>query len=444
MARQSKIPTTLQRITVIDALRGFALLGVILTHMWQHYSLFSWGLPPREPLFVGMDSSIQWMMQNLVMGKFINIFAFLFGLSFFIQMDRARKKGVDFRKRFLWRMLLLFLIGLGGTMFYSGDILSIYAVFGVLLVFLYKVKGWILVVIASLLLIGTPRIITTTYDRIVQEELTVPRANASSATSLSSSQPVPSRRDRTARMEKPSFLNLAKANLTRGMEGKLNYQFGMFARGYITLAIFILGLLAGRSRFFEQAHTRKKRNIMIFANFVLGIIVINGLVSQLPQTSMYSMPRGSTVPVSQLTLMGLNDVKGVFMSGAIAMSFIILYQVKYVGRFLDLLSPYGRMGLSNYEMQNVIGCLLFSSWLFGSFFGRFGTTEVFLLGLFIYLLQIIFSKFWLKYCLYGPLEWLWRSGTYLKWQPFKKTDVPSPLQPTCNIGRIICNPSIDK
>lgn len=415
-APQSKIPTLLQRITVIDALRGFALLGVILTHMWQHYSLFSWGLPPRVPLLAGMDESIQWLMQNVVMGKFINIFAFLFGLSFFIQMDRAHKKGVDFRKRFLWRMLLLFLIGLVGTIFYSGDILSIYAVFGVLLVLLYKVKGWILVIIASLLLIGTPRIITTTYDRMVQEELIVSRGDVSS----SASRPTPPRRDRTSRMEEPSFLNSAKANLTRGTEGKLNYQFGMFARGYITLGIFILGLLAGLSRFFEETHTRKRRNIMIFAAFVLGIVVINVLVSLLPQGSMRFMRPGTIVPASQLAVMGLNDLKGVFMSGAIAIGFIILYQLKYVGSILNLLSPYGRMGLSNYEMQNVIGCLLFSTWAFGSFFGRFGTTEVFLLGLFIYVLQVVVSRYWLKYCLYGPLEWFWRSSTYLKWQPFRK------------------------
>lgn len=415
------IPTPLQRITVIDALRGFALLGVILTHMWQHYSIYAWGLPPRTSLFAGMDDSIQWLMQNVVMGKFINIFAFLFGLSFFIQMDRAHKKGVDFRKRFLWRMLLLFLIGVGGTMFYAGDILSIYAVFGVLLVLLYKVKSWILVVFAALLLIGTPRIITTTYDRMAQEQLVVSNGNASNETPRSSSRPVPPRRDRTPRMEEPSFLNSAQTNLTRGTESKLNYQFGMFARGYITLAMFLMGLLAGRSRFFEQVHIHKKRNAIILAALILGIIAINGLVSVLPQSSLRFMRPGTIVPPSQLAVMGLNDIKGVFLSGAIAISFIILYQLKYSGYLLDRLTPYGRMGLSNYEMQNVIGCLLFSSWAFGSFFGRFGTTEVFLLGLFIYVLQVIFSKYWLKYCLYGPLEWLWRSGTYLKWQPFKKS-----------------------
>ena len=116
MEGQKTISTPLQRITVVDALRGFALLGVILTHMWQHYSIFTFGLERLKPLFPSMEEPIQWLMQNVIMGKFINIFAFLFGLSFFIQMDRAHKKGIDFRKRFLWRMIILFVIGMIGCM----------------------------------------------------------------------------------------------------------------------------------------------------------------------------------------------------------------------------------------------------------------------------------------------------------------------------------------
>lgn len=401
MEEQKNILTPLQRITVVDALRGFALLGVILTHMWQHYSIFPSGLEPRESLFPAMDESIQWLMQNVIMGKFINIFAFLFGLSFFIQMDRAHRKGIDFRKRFLWRMVILFVIGMVGCMFYYGEILAIYAVFGVVMVFLYKVRNWILIVIASLLLIGTPRIITTGYDQITRVEQTT-------TDSRQNREERSTRRPQNSTIEKPSFLHSAKMNLTRGMEGKLNYQFGVFARGYITLALFILGLIVGRMRFFEQIQTRKKRNLILFVIFVLGVVVINLILSLSPPL---------------LATMGLNDIKAVFLSGALAMGFIILYQIKGIGKYLDTLSPYGRMGLTNYEMQNVIGCFFFSMWAFGSFFGRLSTTELFILGLIVYTLQVIFSKYWMKYYLYGPLEWFWRSATYLKLQPFRRSKV---------------------
>jgi uncharacterized protein len=223
-------------------------------------------------------------------------------------------------------------------------------------------------------------------------------------------------------IEKPSFFNSAKMNLTSGFERKWNYRFGISARGYITLALFMLGLVVGRIRFFEQVYTRKKRNVILFAVFVLGIVVINLIVGLFPQevTNVRFMRPEASMPASVLTAMGLNDIKGVLLSGALAMGFIILYQIKNTGKHLDAISPYGRMGLTNYEMQSVIGCFLFSMWAFGSFFGRLGTTELFVLGLQIYALQIIFSKYWMQYFLYGPLEWFWRSATYMKWQPFKR------------------------
>lgn len=417
MENKKTITTLLQRITVIDALRGFALLGVILTHMWQHYSIFSPDIEMRESLFPSMDESIEWLMRNVIMGKFINIFAFLFGLSFFIQMDRANRKGIDFRKRFIWRMIILFVIGIVGSMFYSGDILSVYAAFGVLMVFFYKFKNWLLILIACLLLIGLPRIITTTYDQTFKVEQTT-------ADSAQNREERPSRRSQDINAEKPSFFNSAKRNLTTGFEGKLNYQFGIFGRGYITLAMFIFGLIVGRLRFFEQVQTHKKRNYMLFAAFILGVIVINFILDLLPQETINvrSIMSGENISPSLLTTMGLNDIKSVLLSGVLAMGFIILYQMESIRKYLDVISPYGRMGLTNYEMQSVIGCFLFSMWAFGSFFGSLGTTELFMLGIIIYTLQIIFSTYWMKYYLYGPLEWFWRSATYLKLQPFRRVE----------------------
>ena len=171
MEQSKTISAPQSRIHVLDALRGFALLGVILMHMLQHFGVFS-GAPASEPQFPILDTAIQWLSQHVIMGKFINIFAFLFGLSFFIQMDRGAKKGIDFRKRFIWRMVILFAIGIVGNSFFTADILPIYAAFGVIMVLLFPLKNWILIVIAILLLIGTPRIIATNYERTVKTEQT--------------------------------------------------------------------------------------------------------------------------------------------------------------------------------------------------------------------------------------------------------------------------------
>lgn len=412
MEQNKSISTPLSRITVIDALRGFALLGVILMHMSQHFGIFSFPMEPREALFPQLDTAIQWFSRNVIMGKFINIFAFLFGLSFFIQMDRAAKKGIDFRKRFLWRMVILFLIGIIGNCFYTGDILSIYAVFGVIMVFLFRFKSWILMIIVSLLLLGLPRIVTTSYKQIVKTE---------QAATMPSPPTPPSS---SAVAEKPSFFNSAKNNLTRGLEGKLNYQFGMYGRGYITLALFILGLVIGRLRFFEEVYARKRRNVILLAGFILAAIAISFIIDLLPEPpSTRAILMGlesSDSTLSLFTVMALKDIHTVLFSGALAMGFIILYQLKGIGKCLNVITPYGRMGLTNYVMQSVLGAILFSAWAFGSIFGSWGATEVFILGLAIYTAQIIMSTYWLKYYLYGPLEWFWRSATYLKLQPLRK------------------------
>lgn len=426
MEQDKSFSTPQQRITVIDALRGFALLGVILIHMLQHYGIFSFsGNEPGEALFPKLDVAIQWLSQNAIMGKFINIFAFLFGMSFFIQMDRAAKKGIDFRKRFLWRMAILFIIGLIGNCFYTGDILSIYAVFGILMVFLFRFKNWVLMILVSLLLIGTPRMLITGYNRIVNTEQvesgrTPMQSNSESRQSNTGRNASPA----SVNQEKPSFLKSAQNNLTTGLQRKLNYQFGMYGRGYITLALFILGLVVGRLRFFEKAQTLKKRNLMLLAGFVLSAILVNSIIDLFPQQSvsfrMFTRPGVPDVSTSILTTMALRDIYAVLFSGALVLGFIVLHQIKNVGRCLDVMSPYGRMGLTNYEMQSIIGTILFSMWGFGSTFGSWGTTEVFALGLIIYTAQIIASNYWMKYFQYGPFEWLWRSATYLKLQPIRK------------------------
>ena len=121
-----------------------------------------------------------------------------------------------------------------------------------------------------------------------------------------------------------------------------------------------------------------------------------------------------------MTAQALNDVNMVLSSAVIAMAFIVLYQMRGVGKVLDMLSPYGRMGLTNYVSQSIIGALLFAMWAFGDKFGAWHSAEILLLGLGVYAVQVIVSKVWLSHFKYGPLEWLWRSLTYFKQQPFLK------------------------
>lgn len=408
---QNSNSTTGNRITVIDALRGFALLGVILVHVQQRYSNFSMGpFNEHTPILSQFDSSIQWLTNNVLMGRFINIFAFLFGMSFFIQMDRAAKKGIDFRGRFLWRMVILFVIGIVGSAFYSGDILSLYAIYGVVLLLLNPCKNWILTCLAALILLGTPKLTTYAYDKITAP---APTEQVSEAPQFPR---MPERRERPV-PEKPSIIKSFKNNLTSGTMVKINYQYRMTNRGYITLAIFILGLIVGRLRFFETAHLHRSRNMALFALFIAGTMIAGWIAKAIapePVPGMWFAPPS----VTSIMTTAMNDIKMVFSSAALLMAFVILYNIPAIGKCLNALAPYGRMGLTNYVSQSIIGACLFAMWGLGATFGAWGATELMLLGLVIYIVQIIVSTVWLRYFKYGPLEWLWRSATYLKWQPF--------------------------
>lgn len=274
------------------------------------------------------------------------------------------------------------------------------------MVLLFPLKNWALILLAVLLLIGTPRIITTSYDQLTKTE---------QVENTTQNRPTPPR----ARVqEKPSFFNSAKRNLTTGFQGKLNYQFGINGRGYVTMSLFILGLVVGRLRFFEELNIHKKRNLILFAGFAIATFIISIIPKE--EVSFRMLMSGAPISPSVLSSMALKDIHSVLFSGTLALGFIVFFQMKSIGKYLEVLSPYGRMGLTNYTMQSIIGGTLFSMWGFGAIFGSWGTTEVFVLGLVVYVIQVIISKYWMKCFRYGPFEWFWRSATYLKMQPFRK------------------------
>ncbi|MFD1314626.1 DUF418 domain-containing protein [Namhaeicola litoreus] len=414
MEQNISLSTPLKRITVLDALRGFALLGVILMHMLQHFGIPSLADQIETLRFPALDEAVQWIGYNVIMGRFINIFAFLFGLSFFIQMDRAAKKGIDFRGRFVWRMIILLAMGLISHAFYNVEIISVYAFFGLLMIPLYKAKNWVLLVLFFFFLLGGPRLIQIyKHNQTTKIEMTNQKEDA---VEIRETPQIPEY------LKNPSFLNSVKYNYQERFTGKLSYQFGLVGRGYITFALFILGLFVGRIRFFEKLAGQKGQNKKLFIGFLLATILVIVLINLLPPLNLRILfrPDGQILSPSIAFAKTLEDLSLVLSSAALTLGFILLYQKEKIGKYLEALSPYGRTGLTNYLMQGVIGCLLFSPWAFGTTFSGWGATALFVLGIMIYIIQGIISKKWLQDYLYGPLEWLWRSLTYLDFQPFRK------------------------
>ena len=119
---EHKIAETNARIDVADVLRGLAVMGIILLHSIEHFNFYSF---PEEVPFEWMKFTDQAIWRGLFFtfsNKAYAVFALLFGFSFYIQDNNQQRRGKDFRLRFLWRLFILFMIGLGtGTWKYLTD-----------------------------------------------------------------------------------------------------------------------------------------------------------------------------------------------------------------------------------------------------------------------------------------------------------------------------------
>lgn len=135
-----------ERLVIVDSLRGFALLGIMLAHFIFWYTA---GPLPDEVTgkFKDIGSQAADIFNNLfITGKFFAFFSFLFGLSFYLQMRRLQHEPNAFLRRYSWRLVLLLIIGLCHHALWQGDILSIYAPLGFILLFMRRLSNkWVLI-----------------------------------------------------------------------------------------------------------------------------------------------------------------------------------------------------------------------------------------------------------------------------------------------------------
>ena len=127
-----------ERILAIDALRGFAVMGIILLHNIEHFNYYSFPETPAGTL-KSLDDNLWDMLFFCFSGKAYAIFALLFGFTFYLQSRSAAKRGEDFKNRYMWRLLLLLGFGFVNACFFPGEILVLYAILGFVLV---PVRHW--------------------------------------------------------------------------------------------------------------------------------------------------------------------------------------------------------------------------------------------------------------------------------------------------------------
>jgi uncharacterized protein len=396
------------RIELIDILRGLTLLGIIMVHFIEQYYA---GMPPQKASHLNSaflpDQLIQTLVSVLIAGKFYMIFSFLFGLSFFIQSS-AKENKRQFYLQFFWRLLVLFGIGWIHHMHYRGDILTIYALLGMVLLAVHKLPDKLILLLALLLIADLPAFITRGIE-VFNTSQTITDGNPFEGNDIENSAYYDT-------LKGNSYLSILKANIPEFLI-KMKFQV-LSGRLYITMGLFLLGLYVGRKRVFENIELllpfiRSTRNKALWC-----MLILLGIAAAL-----FGIAHLLNVELSfQIQFMVGGFLVDLF-NACLALFYVcialLLYQKKNWRKRLANFYHIGRMGLTTYLMQTLFGFILF----FGVGFNlldTIGASACFFIGISIFGFQIIFANWWLSKFYYGPVEWLWRSLTYLKVQPFKR------------------------
>ena len=389
------------RINSIDALRCFALLGILLLHCMEHFD-FAYFPEIESPFWKWIDSAINNSLVFLFQGKSYAIFSLLFGLSFFMMMDSQAEKGNDFRFRFLWRLVLLFIIGYINGLIYMGEFFTVYAILGIFLIPLYKVSSKILVVLCILLFLQIPQVIDFVLN-LSGSATGEPNALIRKMDLLYG--------ESAGVFANGSFWDVIQFNLVKGFVAKMLWTVDAY-RYVQMVGLFIAGMLIGRSGLHKNPGKMAYWSKKIFPYAVCWFLVFYSIAWIMP-----SFDLGETAQRIGVGLFKTYGNLGMMM--AYICGFIILYYKTIGGRkFLDKLAPLGRMSVTNYVMQSIIGVILFYNFGFG--LAKQSFLICFLAGLTLCIFQIWFSNRWIKRFYYGPMEWLWRTLTWFKKAPMKR------------------------
>ena len=399
----------LSRIILIDSLRGFALAGVALVHLTQRYITY----PTPKGYLAGLDSWPDYIVNGIVelcfVGKSYALFSLLFGLSFTIQMQSAEQRGENFSIRFLWRAVLLFAIGYGHHLFYGGDILMIYAILAPFIIPFYKLHNKWLLMVAGIMFIGLPSLIT--YAIMGSNNLfgLPPMSDAAN----------PMNQKIFQAFHAGSLSEVFSMNTIYGMKMQISFQLTS-GRLYNTYGYFLIGLFLGKIGLFRNVdqYVRSIKKSIKWALISIPIIIGTAIIVFIlaPKTN-----QQFTSSWIQVIAMNFYNVINISFSIIILSGFILLYQKSKWQKRLSFFAPYGRMALTNYVSQAIVGTFILYGWGLG-LCDHIRTLYLFFIAMGLVIVQTLACKIWLNYFKYGPLEWLWRCGTYLKIQPFRKED----------------------
>ena len=379
-----------ERIIIVDVLRGFALFMIVIIHFVEHFDFMR--RPEVNFLFSHeLDTKVKDIVFMLVSGKAYSVFAVLFGLSFFIQMDNKAQKGIDYRARFLWRMTVLFLIGIVHSFFYRGDILHMYALLSLPLILLYKVNTKVLWVTIVLLALQIPMIFS------LIQAFTEPGYKYIS--------PIKAYwKEGGIAYSTGTFCEVIQYNFWKGRMSVWAWSYNN-GRLYQLVALFLVGFILGHKGVFENLEKHKKNLVITLLVSAVCIAVLSYILKEFKEAELLRIQKRFILQIVK------SYISLAATAGIIALVSLLYLTAKKLYIF-KLFSAYGKMSLTNYVTQGVFGALFFYHFGLGMY-RYIGFTWSVILGTIFFFTQAVICEKWQQYFYYGPLEWFWRCCTNL-------------------------------
>lgn len=379
------------RIEVVDALRGFAVMAIILVHNLEHFIFPVY--PTRQPEWLAvLDDGVLNVVFSLFAGKAYAIFALLFGFTFYIQCRNQAMRGKDFGYRFLWRLVLLLgFATLNAAFFPAGDVLLLFAVVGLVLFAVRNLSDRAILAIAVVFLLQPMEwfhyIMYSLDPDYALPDLGVGAMYAEVAEYVKAG----------------NFWDFIRGNVTLGQKASLYWAVGA-GRFMQTAGLFLLGLYIGR------------RGLFVATDSHLRFWVKTLIVAAVCFAPLYSLKEQIMAcddeSVRQSVGTAFDMWQKLAFTFVLVSSFVILYHKEHFRKAVSALRFYGRMSLTNYIAQSVAGAVIYFP--FGLYLAPYcGYTASLLIGLALFVLQVRFCKWWLAGHKQGPLESIWHKWTWM-------------------------------
>jgi uncharacterized protein len=424
-----------ERIVALDTVRGFALLGILLVNVLGFSGIRALGGEAE-----GLDGIVSGFIEFFAQGKFLGLFAVLFGIGFTLQLASLRKQDAGIFPTYWRRLAVLFVFGMLHTRLEPTEVLAVYALCGAALIPFRKLPRPA-VLLTAIVLMGLPHlhtaIVTPVYvaDATAMAVLDRPVDTDIAASGEEMVEPPKPETAATTESEEEEDLHAWDPYLgsraikvhsggTFAAVITYNHQFATrrWTKSWVNylwmtvpLPLMMFGMLIGRSGILnrieeERALLKKVFWFGLAAGIVAGTLVfyLYGLAGLSGWNPWVAFPAA--------WLFGLS---GLIMALAYSAGLLLLLQGKIGAKLQLSLAPVGRMALTNYLLQTVICTSLFFGFGLG-LYGKVGASQAALIALAIFAAQIVFSRLWLRTFRFGPVEWLWRRATYWKVLPLRK------------------------